>query len=370
MKATANRTELASAAKWVARTISKNPNVPILAGVKITTDDRGLTLAATDYDTSVTATVEATVTEDGSTLAGGHALASFIGAFRGDDVSLSTEDSALTLRSGRAVSVVQTMDVGDYPNVRGAEGQSLGEVEAESLAAALATVDALSMRPGDPAIGDLFWQMATSLESDGESLVIIAGTRYAFGRVVIPCALEPFEALVPTATLAGVLSDLSGPLSVYHDGSTFGLVSDSRSVILRTVAVKKLPEFSKFLDAKLPGSAVVEIDSLRSVVKVAQAAGTGRVRLDFGANEIQVSAYKNEKGELTHQISDVVDAEISDPNVTAINGRYLSAVLAALSGPNVTIAYTPGDGTRARQVSFTDGRSHHAIQPITLRSGE
>lgn len=74
MKFRVDRDVLADAVTWTARTLPQRPAVPVLAGVRLTTEGSIVVLSSFDYETSARSTIEAQVDEDGEVLVSGRLL--------------------------------------------------------------------------------------------------------------------------------------------------------------------------------------------------------------------------------------------------------------------------------------------------------
>ena len=125
MKATVNRADLASAARWVGSAVSRNPSLPVLSGMLVTalessTGPHGagaIVLEAFDYDNALRAVVLAEVTEADHCLVSGAMFASFLGAVDGDLVELELTDllAGLWVSGGTSTADFGLMAEDQYP---------------------------------------------------------------------------------------------------------------------------------------------------------------------------------------------------------------------------------------------------------------
>ena len=356
MKFTANRAELAAAAKWVARAIPRNPNPPVLAGMVVEATDDRLSLRAFDYDLALSATVEGTTATPGSAVVPGLVLASFLSAARGKDADLIA-DSDLTIRSGSASSVLRTMSADDYPSLPPlGSGQALGDMSADVLSDVVQRLSGLASR--DSVVP---WEQSAWIISDGEFLTVTIGSRYAVGQQMFPLALEPFEVVLPAARLNDALTDLQGSAGLFQDGGTLGVVTPSRAVSLRLFDAR-FPEKMNDVIHGSPYDATLKVDRELLIGALKLTAGASdRAQLRVDGGELTVASSTPEKGEAKSEITDVLPCEHDVPAHFTVALKYLQPILAAMSGTEVQIRF--GTGDKARAATATDGRSHFAFQP-------
>lgn len=93
-------------------------SMPILAYVKLTADDRGLTLESTDLEVSVTETVECEFLSKGSVCLDAKLLSQIVKDVAGDDVWLETKDrSRVQLRAGESKFTLVGMPADEFPAI-------------------------------------------------------------------------------------------------------------------------------------------------------------------------------------------------------------------------------------------------------------
>ena len=98
MKVTTEPGALAAAVKFAARALTARAAYPILGGLKITADDRGVEVAASGHETSARARIAAEVGEPGTVLAPGRLLAEITGLLPRQPAELAADDgTGLTL---------------------------------------------------------------------------------------------------------------------------------------------------------------------------------------------------------------------------------------------------------------------------------
>src|SRR5438128_998657 len=119
LKVTISRDDLASAAGIVARGLSSRSAVQVLTGILIEVDEGRLTLAATDMEVSLRATVSGDVAGQGKVVVPGRLLADLIRLLPDDQVSLSYEvgEGVLAVSSGSYASRVNVFSAEDFPRL-------------------------------------------------------------------------------------------------------------------------------------------------------------------------------------------------------------------------------------------------------------
>ncbi|MDK6266746.1 DNA polymerase III subunit beta, partial [Streptococcus agalactiae] len=106
---------LADAVTWTARTLPQRPAVPVLAGVRLTTEGSIVVLSSFDYETSARSTIEAQVDEDGEVLVSGRLLADICKALPAKPVDVVLDGPKVRIQCGSSKFSLLTMPLDDYP---------------------------------------------------------------------------------------------------------------------------------------------------------------------------------------------------------------------------------------------------------------
>lgn len=117
MKVEVNSASFADAVAWTTRVIDSRPANPILAGLKLEAKDGILQLSAFNYQLSSRHHVEAGIDEQGSVLVLGKLMADITKSLPSEKTYLSSNETTLTISSGKSTFTLQLMPEGEYPDL-------------------------------------------------------------------------------------------------------------------------------------------------------------------------------------------------------------------------------------------------------------
>ncbi|MBR2136926.1 MAG: DNA polymerase III subunit beta [Alphaproteobacteria bacterium] len=118
MKFTIEKSVLLKTLGHVQNIVEKRNTVPVLSNVRIEAGKNGISFKATDMDTEITETVDATILENGAITAPAHMLYDIVRKLSdGADVELTYPDEKdqLSIASGRSKFSLSTIGVEDFP---------------------------------------------------------------------------------------------------------------------------------------------------------------------------------------------------------------------------------------------------------------
>src|SRR5581483_1182182 len=166
------REDFADAVAWVARNLPARPAVPVLAGVLLEGNDKGLTISGFDYEVSAEVHVPAEVATPGKALVSGRLLSDITRALPAKPVDVGVEGTRVSLTCGNSRFSLPTMAVEDYPSLP-ALPEDTGVISADLFAEAISQVAVAAGR-------DDTLPMLTGIrvEISGETVVLAATDRF------------------------------------------------------------------------------------------------------------------------------------------------------------------------------------------------
>ena len=346
MKFVVSRDALGEAVAFVSRALPARPVVPVLSGIMLDADDRGLTLSCFDYEVSARIRVHAEVAEPGTALVPGRLLAEITRSLPARPAEFASVADVVTLTCGQAEFGLVCLPAADYPALP-ASPDPAGVVDGGVLAAAVAQVATSASR--DDTLPML---TAICLDISGETMTLAATDRYRMAaRSVDFAATEPgldIRALVPARFLAdaaktfvaGVPVTVSFGAGAAERGepgrASRGSRADSgprpaegmacfeagdRRLTARLIAGEFIRYASRFegefgCRAELPAAAVIE--AVRRAALVAERAGP--VRLSFQAGQVVIEAHAEGRARAAETVR--AEFEGQEP-VIAFNPQFL-----------------------------------------------
>ncbi|UPW02648.1 DNA polymerase III subunit beta [Rhodococcus pyridinivorans] len=347
MKFRVPREDFADSVAWVARSLPSRPPVPVLGGVLLGADERGLTVSGFDYEVSAQVHVSAEVITPGQVLVSGKLLADITRALPHKPVDVVLDGTRVLITCGSAKFSLPTMPVEDYPQLP-ALPQQTGALSRDLFAEAISQVavaagkdDTLPMLTG------------IRVEIEGTDMVLAATDRFRLAVRKLewmPTAESTSSAvLVPAKTLSEAAKTVGGssnsPVQLaLGSGSSvgaeglLGIVAEGRRTTTRLLDAE-FPKFRQLLPNEHTAMATVEIAPLVDAIKrVALVAERGaQVRLEFTEGSVMLSAGGDDAG----RAEESHPAEFfGEPLIIAFNPGYLLDGLTSLHTDKVSFGFT------------------------------
>lgn len=321
MHVTVDAQHLADTTAWVDRFAPNRPTVPVLAAQLLTaTTDGTLTLAATDYDTTAHANIDAGVHQPGQVAVSSRVLAAATARLGTGPATLHLDGWRLNLTCGTTSYTLATLAAEDYPTAPQPPA-ALGQVDATELAAATTCVSATL--GGEKTLPEF---RGIQLHLGGD-LTLASSDRYrmtarTLGWHTTP-NIQPVSVLAPGAALAAAVRGMTGAITLGAHDHLLALSDDARTVtttLLDNTAIPHLPDFlARRFDAGAATTATVDTVDLIAAIDSASAV------VDTGA-------------------AGFVTLTVADDTITATGGNDdtgTGAAPAHTSGPAVAAMYHP-----------------------------
>lgn len=169
MHITVQRDKLSNAVSHVSKAVSSRTTIPILTGIKIKTDDEGLTLTASDSDVSIEVQIPmeeagewgVTVHEPGSIVLTARIFSEIVRKLPSNEIHIQVDDRLVTqIRSGQAEFTINGMDASEYPQLPHLEEDKVFSVPCDLLKAMIRqTVFGVSTSEMRPILTGLMWSL-------------------------------------------------------------------------------------------------------------------------------------------------------------------------------------------------------------------
>jgi len=356
-----NRDVFSEAVSFVVKLLPQRNPQPILAGVLITADDNGLSLAAFDYEASARTLIEATVDEPGTILVHGRLLSDIASRLPNAPIEVAVEDDGgIALRCGSARFTLASMPVQEYPAIPEVTGDS-GLVPGDDFATAIAQVAFAASRDDVTPV-----LTGVQLEVTDTQLSLVATDRYRVALREIPWDSgaaasqdEPTNALVPARTLqeVGKTFSHSGEISIAFSGSgdreIIAFTSGNKTVT--SLLIKgNFPPVRRLFPEQTEHHAVVNTAELMEAVRRVSLVldRSAPLRFTFTTDSVTMDASGSEQA----RASETVDAHLTGEDVTlGLNPQYLLEALAAVRSEFV-------------RITFTESENSNKLSPVLITS--
>ena len=308
LRISCSKAELSAALGVVSRAVSTRGAVQVLGGILLQAENDRLTLAATDMEISLRASVSGEIEGDASVVVPGRLLTDLVRLLPDDNVTLAHEggEGVLSVTSGSHSSRLNVYSAEDFPRLPPLD-VSLHRIETQAL---LETID----KVGRAASRD-------------ESRPVLTGVLVRFeGQQLVMAATDSYR-------LAVKETPLSVGLGVHENHVLFS----AGDVWLTSRRIDgQFPNYKQLL----PETFEVEIDTPRAaLLDVVRRAGlmaqrNAPLRLRFAEGELTVSAQTQDVGEATESIP--IDFSGEELEI-GFNPEFLRDGLEAVAGDTVRL---------------------------------
>src|ERR671937_236619 len=363
MKVTCAREELTQKLAVVSRGVSTRTAVQILGGILVTAVPGRLTLAATDMELSLRASLEAQVDGEGAVVVPGRLLVELVRLLPEAEVSIEqrADEGVIHVASGSFESRLNTYTAEDFPRLPDAEGLERHSVERDAL---LETIG----RVGRSASRDESRPVLTGIlvRFEPGKLVMAATDSYRLSVKETPIegTLPELEAIVPARALAELARLGQGAeqieLGVQENQVVFGI----DGIWLTTRRIDgQFPNYKQLIpenfehELNLPRDEVLEV--VRRIAVMAQR--NSPLRLRFAEGELTVSARTQDVGEAEESLPAPFSGE---PLEIGFNPEFLRDGLESVAGDELVLKLI--SPLRPAVMSAPDDEFTYLIMPIRL----
>ena len=362
LRVTCPKADLSAALGVVARAVSTRGAVQVLGGILLQAENDKLTLAATDMEISLRASVSGELSGDASVVVPGRLLTDLVRLLPADTVTLAYEEGegVLAVTSGSHSSRLNVYSAEDFPRLPPID-VSLHRIETPAL---LATID----KVGRAASRDESRPVLTGIlvRFEGEQLVMAATDSYRLAVKETPLSAggPELEAIIPARALQELVRIASGTEEIELGVHENHVIFSAGDVWLTSRRIDgQFPNYNQLL----PESFEIEIDTPRAaLLDVVRRAGlmaqrNAPLRLRFAEGELTVSAQTQDVGEATESIP--VEFEGEELEI-GFNPDFLREGLEAVSGDTVRLKLI--NRLRPGLIAAPEESFWYLIMPIRL----
>ena len=335
MKVEVNTQSLAEATAWTTRVIPSRPASPILSGIKLEAQNGVLQLSAFDYEISARHHIAAEIDEPGTVIVLGKLLADILKSMPQENTTLETDDSRLTISSGKTSFILQLMPEQDYPDLPQMPA-TLGSVDSSVFATTIAQASvAVAREENRPVLTGIHMKFT------GEQVVLTATDRFRLSRSTFNWNPVDPDLDVQTLVRGTYVKDIARSLNTAQnltldfDPESPTLMAFENDGRISTVQLidGEFPTVDRLFADGYPIHAVIDrqqlLDAIRRVALVAER--NAPIRMSFSGNEVSLSATGDEQSG-----HDVLPVDLDgDDIMVAFNPSYLVEGLSAIREPYV-----------------------------------
>ena len=366
LKITVARDELVQKLALVSRAVSTRGTVQVLSGILVAADDGSLTVAATDMELSLRATLEAEVEGDGAVVIPGKPLVDLARLLPEPEVTLEykPQDGTVQIVSGSYTSRLHVFNADDFPRLPAVDAQ-LHAIDRDALLETIARVARSASRDESrPVLTGIL------VRFEGGKLVMVATDSYRLSvkETQLGESAPELEAIIPARALTE-LARLAGgdsvELGVHENHVVFGLGSGvGADVWLTTRRIDgQFPNYRQLLPETFEVELTLPKAELGDVVRRASvlALRNSPLRLRFAEGELSVSAQTQDVGETLESLPVAYSGE---EFVIGFNAEFLRDGVDSIVGDDVHVKLI--NPLRPAILEDAAGDFTYLIMPIRL----
>src|ERR687885_1968049 len=334
MKVTCSRDELTQKLAVVARAVSTRTAVQILGGILLRAEAGQLTLAATDMELSLRASLDAQVEDEGAVVVPGRLLVDLVRLLPDAEVAIEqrAEEGVVHVSSGSFESRLNTYTADDFPRLPDAEALERHVVDHQALLETIARVGRSASRDESrPVLTGILVRFETG------KLVMAATDSYRLSVKETGLAgdFPELEAIIPARAL-GELARIAGAseqveLGLHENQVVFGV----DGVWLTTRRIDgQFPNYKQLVPETFEHEVTLPREELLEVVRriAVMAQRNSPLRLRFAEGEVAISARTQDVGEAQESLPAPFAGE---PLEIGFNAEFLRDGIESVNGETI-----------------------------------
>lgn len=338
MKFIVSSTHLLKQLQVLGGVINNSNTLPILDNFLFELDKSGLTISASDLETTMSSTIDVESDSNGSIAIPAKLLLDILKTFPEQPLTFIVEEnSTIEISSNQGKYALAYADGEEFPKAVALENPSSTTLSCEILATAISkTIFAAGNDDLRPVMSGVFFQFST------ESLTFVATDAHKLVKYTREdvSASETAEFIMPKKPLnllKGILAGIDGNVTIeYND--TNAKFSFENSVLICRLIDGKYPNYEVVIPKDNPNKLVIDrtqfLNSVRRV-SIFSNKTTHQIRLKIAGAELNVSAedvdYSNKAEERL-----TCDYQGDDMQI-GFNSRFLSEMLSNLDADDVQL---------------------------------
>ncbi len=335
IRVTCSRSDLAAALGTVARGLSTRGAVQVLSGILLRGEEGRLTLASTDMEISLRASIAGDISGEGAVVVPGRLLTDLARLLPDDKVTLAYEEgeNVLSVVSGSHSSRLNTYSAEDFPRLPPVD-ISLHTIAAPTL---LATIEKVARAASRDESRPVLTGILVHFEGDRLIMAATDSYRLAVKETELEESGPALDAIIPARALQELARLAGGANEVQLGVHENYVIFNAGDVWLTSRRIDgQFPNYKQLLPETFEAEITTAREPLLEVIRRAGvlAQRNAPLRLRFAEGELAVSAQTQDVGEAHESIP--IDYT-GDPLEIGFNPDFLKDGLEAVSGETVQL---------------------------------
>lgn len=270
MKLTCNTENLTKSLSIVIKAVPIKHSFPILTNVLLEAKEGKIKLSGTNFDTSISTFIGASIEEEGSITVPAREFLEFLSHLSSENVEIAVKKDVLHISSGKTKSKFNGITAEDYPELPSAEeGLPYLEIAPKDFSSAVSHVGfSVASDDSRPVFGGIL------IRYDSGKLFLVASDGYRLSERVleIESSVEDFSVIVPAKTVlevSRILGSSEFPIKISVSSERNLCVFESGDIVVSTRIIDgTYPDYKRIIPAETPTTAVFEANALHEAVKL------------------------------------------------------------------------------------------------------
>jgi len=362
LRLTCSKAELAASLGVVSRAVSTRGAVQVLGGILLQAEDGRLSLAATDMEISIRASLAGKVEGDASVVVPGRLLTDLVRLLPDDSVTLAYDegDGVLAVTSGSHASRLNVYSAEDFPRLPPLD-VSLQTIDAAAL---LATIEKVGRAASRDESRPVLTGVLVRFEGDRLTMAATDSYRLAVKETSLSSAGPDLDAIIPARALQELARLAAGAEDVRLGVHENHVIFSANDIWLTSRRIDgQFPNYKQLLPETFEAEIATPRAALLDVVRRAglMAQRNAPLRLRFADGELTVSAQTQDIGEATESLPIEYAGEELE---IGFNPDFLRDGLEAVAGDTVQLKLI--NRLRPGLIAAPDESFWYLIMPIRL----
>ncbi|MCC6932740.1 MAG: DNA polymerase III subunit beta [Deltaproteobacteria bacterium] len=351
--------------------VEKRNTMPILANVKISVEDKTLTMMATNLDISVYSEIEANVVIPGEITANAKNLAEIVNELPGEVINFSiSKGQRIDIESGNSTFKINGLSAIEYPKIQGVDLKNPVSVEARKISEMLEKVSfAVSQEETRYNINGVYVEtIEQKIVKDKKGIRFVATDGHRLAVIDRPAEGLAFSknVILPrkgTSEIRKLVENNTGVAYVSVNNSFFIIRSGGITLGLRLID-GEYPNYSKVIPSEISTEFTTNKSELLAAVKRVSLVTTDQCRalcFDLNNNNLRIYSSSPEFGEADEQLT--VKQSGKDVRI-GFSARYITELLTAMSGSEMVTVKLNGENGPGLFLSDNDEYYKCVVMPM------
>ena len=344
-----NSTELLRALSHIHGIVEVRHTLPILSNIIITTHDNLLSLSSTNLDIFCSDDLEAEVSQNGSTSVSAATFYEIVKRLPSGSeihISLSEEDSTLTLKCGRSKFNLTTISPDDFPKISHDDLNIQFVLSATELKRMIdKTKFAISNEETRYYLNGVFLHQTQKNSIDILRAVATDGHRLAQYDIPLPQGAKDMNGIIipkkMIQELRRVLDDATGDINIQLNENKIKFSFNNMQIISKVID-GTFPDYTKVIPQSNDKSITTNNEELKkaidrvSAVAINEETKSKAIKLIIESNKISLSVDSTSRGSAIEEI----DLDYNNEKVEiGFNSRYLIDICNEIDGDKINLKF-------------------------------